>query len=180
MHHTPPCIDCRSRCAWLELKCPCCVLEKTDKPNVGKIPLELKTPQLGYKWTSKSLAEFMINIKVKTRKTDFKAQALLDSGAQDCFIDKAFAWSKGLKLVELPLYLCQQTQNADNTLSAKLLSHETHCMIRYQGHREWISLLVISSSDPIILRYNWFYRHNPNINWHSQTINLLRCPQECI
>lgn len=36
---------------------------------------------------------------------NFEAPALLDSGMQDCFIDKAFAKAKVLKLKELPHYL---------------------------------------------------------------------------
>lgn len=53
----------------------------------------------------KRLVEFTINIKVKTGMGCFETPALLDSGAQDCFIDEEFAKAKGLWLQELPSYL---------------------------------------------------------------------------
>lgn len=49
--------------------------------------------------------EFLINIKVKMGTGSFKALAIQDSGAQDCFINKDFMRSKSLKLTELPKYL---------------------------------------------------------------------------
>src|SRR5947209_17028296 len=94
---------------------------------------------------SKRPIEFTIEVKVKTGMGCFTSPALLDSGTQDCFIDEEFTRLKGLKFVELPGYLQQCTQNANNTLSMQRLKYEVHCMVEFQGHYKWISLVVMTS-----------------------------------
>ena|SRR5947209_6546449 len=60
-----------------------------------------------------------------------------------------------------------------------MVTKEVHVRLKYNGHREWISIFVIKASDPLILGYSWFHRHNPQIDWWAQTLVLNRCPAEC-
>lgn len=142
---------------YTELQCLCNMIKKTENPDqksewvkrrhhfkeqrreeVMNEPLEKRQRKM------KRLVEFTINIKIKMSTSSFEALALLDSRAQDCSINKNFTKSTGLKLIELSEYLQWHTGNADNTLSEKKLKYKVHCIVEFQGHCEWLSLLVMS------------------------------------
>ena len=62
------------------------------------------------------------------------------------------------------LHLQMYTRNANGSISEKKVAKEVHCLLEFNGHREYICLLVIKVSDLIFLAYNWFYQHNPDID----------------
>ena len=61
--------------------------------------------------------ELSISLKIMTMVGTLMTPALLDSDAQDCFINEGFARYHWLLIIELPKYLQQYMQNADNSLS---------------------------------------------------------------
>jgi len=47
-------------------------------------------------------------------------------------------------------------------------------------HTELANLFVTNTGDHnVLLRMNWLSKHNPNIDWATNTITLNRCPPTC-
>lgn len=94
--------------------------------------------------------------------------ALVDSGADESFLDKELA----LKL-NLTLILLSSPVKA-NALDGRLLFTVTHCtelavkMCINDNHVEEIIFHVMESvQHPLILGFPWLVKHNPVINWRS-------------
>lgn len=92
-------------------------------------------------------------------------KALIDSGAEQSFLDAVLANKLGLPLVLLrkPLQV--------STLNGSLLAEITHRMqeitlVLSGNHVEKICLFLFKSPHtPLVLGYPWLKRHNPQIDW---------------
>jgi len=52
--------------------------------------------------------------------------------------------------------------------------------IYYQGHRERTEIDVIGGQKwSVILGMPWLARHNPEIDWKTGEVKMMRCPEEC-
>ena len=52
--------------------------------------------------------------------------------------------------------------------------------IYYQGHRERTEIDVIGEQKwTVILGIPWLARHNPEIDWKTRKVKMIRCPEEC-
>jgi hypothetical protein len=108
-----------------------------------------------------------------------KMKALLDSGANAIYIDKAYAQKMKLPLTLLanpiPVYNVDGTWNAAGSI--------THCaeiIIQFQEHRERVTAEVTDlGKNQMILGYTWLSRHNPEIDWTTGTVHMTRCPWTC-
>jgi len=50
----------------------------------------------------------------------------------------------------------------------------------YQGHRERTEIDVIGGQKwSVILGMLWLARHNPEIDWRTGEVKMMRCPEEC-
>jgi hypothetical protein len=108
-----------------------------------------------------------------------KMKALLDSGANAIYIDKAYAQKMKLPLTLLadpiPVYNVDGTRNAAGSI--------THCaeiIIQFQEHRERVTAEVTNlGKNQMILGYTWLSHHNPEIDWTTGTVQMTRCPWTC-
>jgi hypothetical protein len=108
-----------------------------------------------------------------------KMKALLDSGANAIYIDKAYAQKMKLPLTLLadpiPVYNGDGTQNAAGSI--------THCaeiIIQFQEHRERVTADVTDlGKNQMILGSMWLSHHNPEIDWTTGTVQMTRCPWTC-
>uniref|UniRef100_A0A3B4BH69 Retrotransposon gag domain-containing protein n=1 Tax=Periophthalmus magnuspinnatus TaxID=409849 RepID=A0A3B4BH69_9GOBI len=99
------------------------------------------------------------------RSETLPISALVDSGAEEDFIDQRVAeqWGITLEPLERPLTAL--------ALNGQLLAKVTHVtepvtLILSGNHHESCSFHVISSpSAPLILGYLWLKTHNPTIDW---------------
>lgn len=95
---------------------------------------------------------------------------MIDSGADDSFIDSELATRARIPLVELS----EPRQVQD--LNGRTLARATHrtaplTLLISGNHREQIQLYVIpSSASPAILCSPWLTKHNPRIDWASGTL----------
>lgn len=91
--------------------------------------------------------------------------ALIDSGAEDNFIDKRLAEQLGCEL--LPLTTPIQANALDGRLIAKVTHYTSPVNLTLSGnHHESISLHLISSPQtPLVLGHPWLKLHNPHIDW---------------
>ncbi|XP_028324820.1 uncharacterized protein LOC114476995 [Gouania willdenowi] len=119
---------------------------------------------------------------VSNSKDSFSLLALVDSGADDNFIDNLFVSQCNIPSEPLP-----EPKNV-YALDGKLLATVTHRTIpislRLSGnHHEIISLYIVSSpSSPLVLGLPWLKRHNPHIDWLKLSIVnwSLFCHNHCL
>ena len=90
--------------------------------------------------------------------------ALIDSGADENFLDITLATQAGITSEQLDVPI-----NA-NALNGDLLAQITHrtkpLLLVLSNHREYIQFHLISSPlTPIVLGQPWLIKHNPHIDW---------------
>ncbi len=105
---------------------------------------------------------FLLPITIKCkRSTTMKIEALFDSSASTCFIDKELVQQHKLPLVKKKMSMVVEV--IDNwSLSSKLMTHETKALeITIGSHISKIVFNVISSlTNPIIVGLSWLILHN--------------------
>ena len=108
-----------------------------------------------------------------------KTKALLDSGANTIYIDKAYAQKMKLPLTPLshpvPVYNVDGTWNA-----ARSITHCAEIIIQFQEYREKVTAEVTNlGKNQMILGYMWLSHHNPEIDWTTGTVKMTWCPWTC-
>ncbi len=105
---------------------------------------------------------FLLPIMIKGDKsTTMQTQALLDSWAYACFIDKELVRQHNLELVEKVTPVAVEVIDGWN-LSSRPIMHETKALIVTIGsHNSKVVFNVISSpTNPIIIGLSWLILHN--------------------
>uniref|UniRef100_A0A8C5R1S3 ribonuclease H n=1 Tax=Leptobrachium leishanense TaxID=445787 RepID=A0A8C5R1S3_9ANUR len=113
---------------------------------------------------------FTIGIEVGS--SIIQVDALLDSGAEDNFMDTTFALEKGIPCVERNPPIAIRAIDG-RPLSNPYISKETSPISMSVGvlHKETVVCQLISSpSCPVVLGYPWLQRHNPVIDWRRNTV----------
>ena len=94
-----------------------------------------------------------------------KTSALLDSGAEESFLDATVSAQWGVPLVEVSKPLVA------SSLNGQQLGHITQATrplkMRLSGnHQEEISLLIINiPHSPVVLGHPWMAKHRPHVDW---------------
>ena len=106
--------------------------------------------------------------------------ALLDSGANATFIDKAVAEQLGLTLEALANPIC--VFNVDGSRnSAGDVTHAVNLTVDFLGHREVLHAGVTNlGKNSLILGYTWLKKHNPTIDWEKGSVKFNQCPHSCL
>ena len=112
----------------------------------------------------------------------FSVNALVDSGADDNFMDLGFARKVGIPLEALPDPITVKA------LDGRILARITHCTIPLQlqvsgNHSEIIRFYVLPSPhSPIVLGLTWLKQHNPHIDWVSSSVASwsIYCHSHCL
>lgn len=107
---------------------------------------------------------------------------LVDSGADDNFIESDFAAQSGIPSQLLP------HPKRVFALDGRMLAHVTHRTIPVSlqlsgNHHEAISFFLIPSpSSPVVLGLPWLKLHNPHIDWVTVSITnwSLFCHSHCL
>ena len=95
---------------------------------------------------------------------------LIDSGADENFIDTRLAFQLGLQILPLDSPLVA------NALNGRKLADITHVsapvsLLVSGNHREQIQLHIIESPHaPLVLGHPWLRKHNPHIDWVSNKV----------
>ena len=120
-----------------------------------------------------------VPIEVQGPAFPIKVDALLDSGATGCFIDKSWALERRIELK--PLKNPIPVLNVDGTRNqAGDITHFVSIIIKIGKHAEklWCAVTCLGKT-PLILGHTWLRKHNPDVDWSSGKITLNKCPQEC-
>ena len=72
-------------------------------------------------------------------------------------------------------------RNMDGSLNKEGSNeHIVEVNIYYQGYRKRTEIDIIRGQKWIvILRMLWIICHNPEIDWKTEEIKMMRCPEEC-
>jgi len=106
-------------------------------------------------------------------------EALLGSGATGLVMSSEFARNQGFKLKKInrPIYV----RNVDSSFNQEgPIEHMVEVNIYYQGYRERMEIYMIGRQKwSVILGMPWLACHNPEINWKTGEVKMMRCPKEC-
>ncbi len=102
-------------------------------------------------------------------------RGLLDSGCTSSAINRDFVEKHQLETRKIhrpiPVYNADGTRNAGGDITEYV---ETRMTIK--GHEERIDLAVTNlGKKDIYLGHDWLRRHNPSVNWKTQSILFGRC-----
>ena len=126
------------------------------------------------------LREVMVKIGLERIDTQegITVEALLDSGMMGLVMSSEFPRKQGFKLKKLnkPMYV----RNVDGSLNKEgPIKHMVEVNIYYQGHRERMEIDVIGGQKwTVILGMPWLTCHNPEIDWRTGEVKMMRCPEE--
>uniref|UniRef100_A0A8P4GPN0 Gypsy retrotransposon integrase-like protein 1 n=1 Tax=Dicentrarchus labrax TaxID=13489 RepID=A0A8P4GPN0_DICLA len=120
--------------------------------------------------SSAPLSRLQLKASLHWQLNSIPLTALVDSGAEESFIDSAFVLQANIPTIKLP------DNQPVNALDGKHLANITRqtvplTLILSGNHREEISLLVISSPNtPVVLGYPWLKLHNPQFDWSTGSL----------
>lgn len=132
--------------------------------------------------TKSSLPRLMLPAKLTIKNVTHSLQALVDSGAEQSFIDAALAKKLNITLHALPDPL------AVTALSGQRLSDITQIteplsLTLSGNHSERIELFVFQAPrTPLVLGYPWLLQHNPHIDWKKERVTgwSIDCYMNCL
>jgi len=108
-----------------------------------------------------------------------EVDALLDSGATGLFIDHA--WLRQKKITTCKLEHPIKVYNIDRSINrGGSIMEEVTLILSYQGHKECAVYEVCDlGKSNLIIGYTSLHKHNPEINWETGKVEMMRCPREC-
>ena len=106
-------------------------------------------------------------------------EALLDSGVMGLIMSSEFSRKQGFKLKRLERPM--NVRNVDRSLNKEEpIEHTMEVNIYYQEHRERTEIDVIGGQKwTVILEMLWLACHNPEIDWRTGKVKMMRCPEKC-
>ena len=120
-----------------------------------------------------------IGLKQEEEEEGIVTEALLDSGATGLVMSEEFARKHRFRRTELerPVYV----RNVDGMLNyARLIVDTVEVEIFFKGHKERTSIDVIGGQKwSVILGMSWLRHHNPEIDWKTGEVKMMRCPDKC-
>ncbi len=95
--------------------------------------------------------------------------ALLDAGANSCFMDRDFTQLHKISLVKLSCPISIVVIDGNPIASGKIIEESEPIRLVLGSFSCVISFNIFSSPEhPIILGLLWFELHNPRINWKHE------------
>ena len=126
------------------------------------------------------MREVMVKIGLERIDTQegVTVEVLLDSGATGLVMSSEFAKKQGFKLKKLEKPM--NVRNVDRSLNKEgPIEYMVEVNIYYQGHRERTEIDVIGGQKwTVIFGMPWLARHNPEIDWRTGEVKMMRCPEE--
>ena len=120
--------------------------------------------------------EVQILVRVQGLVNTIEVEALLDSGATGCFVNKSWALDRCLQLSKLmkpvPVLNVDGTRNQEGDIT-----HYVLLTVSVEKHTEKLWCMVTCLGKvPLILGHDWLKKHNPDIDWTTSDIKLSHCP----
>ena len=120
-----------------------------------------------------------IGLKQKEEEEGIVVDALLDSGVTGLVMSEEFARKHRFRRMKLerPIYV----RNVNRMLNyAGPIVDTVEIEIFFKGHKKRTSIDVIGGQKwEVILGMPWLACHNPEIDWRTGEVQIMRCPEEC-
>ena len=119
-----------------------------------------------------------MDVGIASKSKEFQViSALLDSGANATFINKAVVEQMGLMLEALTNSI--HVFNVDGSCnSAGDVTHAINITVDFLRHREELRAEVTNlGKNSLILGYTWLKKHNPTIDWEKGMVKFNWCPR---
>ena len=115
---------------------------------------------------------FLAQVTVSTKSTPpVHVLALLDSGANSCFMDRNFAQAHQISLRKLPCPASVIVIDGRPIASGNIIEDSEPVNIVLDNLACVVSFNIISIPEhPIVLGLPWFELHNPDIDWRTREI----------
>jgi len=123
-----------------------------------------------------------VTVKIGLERIDMQegitVEVLLDSGVTRLVISSEFAKKQGFKLKKLERLM--NLRNVDGLLNKEgPIEHTVEVNIYFKGHRERMEIDMIGGQKwMVILGMLWLAHHNPEIDWRTGEVKMMRCPKE--
>jgi len=124
-------------------------------------------------------------IKVRIIGTDgieHNTIALVDSGASENFVDKAYAEASGIPIQQKATPRWVLTVDGSE-VTGRPVTHDAqvHLTINHQDEDIWLHCITIGNV-PIILGLPWLKLHDPVIGWKNHTVKFHsdHCTKKCL
>jgi len=127
------------------------------------------------------LREVWLNTGIKKINTHegVAVKALLDSGTIEMFMDKRTAVKHGFMLQKLERPIMVRNVDGTNN-SGGAITYQVEANVYYKGHIERIRIDICDLGKmEVILGMPWLQAHNPEINWETGEVKMMRCPPLC-
>jgi len=120
-----------------------------------------------------------IGLKQEEEEEGVVTEVLLDSGAIGLVMSEEFARKYRFKRTKLERLV--YIRNVDGTLNyVGPIVNTVEVEIFFKGHKERMSINVIGGQKwSIILGMPWLAYHNPEIDWKTGEVKMIRCPDKC-
>jgi len=116
--------------------------------------------------------------KVDTHK-GITVKALLDSGAMGMFIDQKMVEKYGFRLQKLKRLIMVRNVNGTNNSTGAII-YQVEANVYYKGYIERMRIDVYNlGKTDVILGMSWLQAHNPEINWKTGEVKMMRCLPLC-
>ena len=118
-------------------------------------------------------------MKQEEEEKGIVTEALLNSGVTGLVISEEFAKKHRFRRMKLerPVYV----RNVDGTLNyAEPIVNTVEVEIFFKENKEQTSIDVIGGQKwSVILGMPWLACHNPEIDWTTEEVQMMRCLDEC-
>ncbi len=124
-----------------------------------------------------------LNVQVEltslTSLASVSISVLLDSGVTSMSINQSFIQKHQLETTPLlqPVLMC----NVDGSMNDnRSVTEEVHVTLCFGCHSERAHLAVANlGQQMVIIRHSWLTLHNPEVDWATQRVSMMRCPPSC-
>ena len=162
------------------------VMQKGEGSGKGVVKdrreiLRKEKAKKGVEKKEKVLREVTVKIGLKQEEEEegVVIEALLDSGATGLVMSEEFTRKNKFRRTKLkkPIYV----RNMDGILNyAGPIVDTVEVEIFFKGHKERTSIDVIGGQKwSVILGMPWLRCHNPEIDWKTGKVKMMRYPDEC-
>ena len=129
----------------------------------------------------KILRKVWLNIGVEkvNMYESITVEALLDSGVTGIFINKKIVAKHEFRLQKLERLV--MVRNVDGTNNSRgAITHQVEVNIYYKSYIERMRIDVCNlRKTNVVLGMPWLQAHNPEINWETGEVKIIRCLPLC-
>src|SRR5258705_13451578 len=155
--------------------------ERKVTPREIKKPLAVVPLPAIYVLSKNSPCSLNIQVELTslTSLASVSMSMLLDSRATGMFINRSFVQKHQLETTPLPqpVLVCNVNSSLNENRS---VMEEVHVTLRFGCHSERAHLTVTNlRQQTVIIGHSWLTLHNPEVDWISQKVSMMRCAPSC-